>query len=445
MLIYGVEEAENSSDVIANLDRLHNMAEGSAIERQFHRERVKNATHHVVVRRGDHWIFAPVKWCGAKNNSINDYPKNMNTVTDQFKPVVIKAGFSAIYADHPLHAQLYESYVSYCEKYGFSHSKTEDDRTFYVEIAANLEASSSPQSTGAVLVHLRNLTNLEDCYVTRVWGFSPESWGALGFPKKRTAKRLAQERSRYFVVCFVSHNKASHIADGDEGLVHGVYELSDSIVKLQEDDVLASSHFQNPDLFVDGRFRWPLGLRAVRAWRFLSPPMTKASLPAARSKSWDVSTSIVPIAASDFDLLDQYKLEQVPVYGQPFEKQRLANPVAVPCHVYLFTCENDQLLQRMPRWRKGEILVKIGCASDVGGRLASFNDDPLSRLFDFRLSHMTSDLVGEEQARMREMELLGEVAKIGRLATEKTSEFYFLERRKLATIIAQFGNIKRVA
>lgn len=445
MLPHDVEEAKDANDILANLSRLHSMATGSESERKFHRERVKNATHHVAIRDGDEWLFAPVKWCGAKDNSIERYPNQKRPVTDKFKPVIIGAGFHPLYSPDPGYEELYASYVNYCDQYGFTHSETEDDRTFYVRGVIGAADGLSRPNGSAVLVNLSNLTDAEGCYVTRVWGFSPASWGALGFPKEGTARRLAEKGRGYFVVCFVSHNKALHITDGDEGLVHGVYELTHDIVNLQDDDVLASSHFDDPNHYIEGRFRWPIGLRAIRAWCFLNPPMTKASLPVARSRSWDVSTGIVPIARSDFELLDQYKLEQVPVFGQPFEKQRLAGPVAIPCHVYLFTCENDQLLQRMPRWRKGEILVKIGCTSDVRGRLASFNDDPLSRLFDFRLAHMTSDLVGEVNARGRETELLSEVAEIGRPATDRTSEFFFIERRQLASLIAKFGKVKRVA
>lgn len=443
-MIYDVRESTTAGDIVDNLFSLHSMGEGSESERKFHRERVKNATHQVAVHQAGTWIFAPVKWCGAQQNSILRYSKNKRPVTDQFKPIIVGAGFAPIYPQNPQYEALYDAYVAYCAKYGFAHSDTEDARTFYVR-NSDAEATATSLSGSPIVVNLSNITTVENCHVTRVWGFSPEDWGALGFPKDGTARRLADEAKKYFVVCFVSHNKAHHITDGDEGLVHGLYELSSELVNLEDDEVLAEQHFENSNNYLDGKFRWPLGLRAVRAWRFLSPPMTKASLPTARSKSWDVSTSIVPITPNDFELLDQYKLEQVPVFGQPFQAQRLANPVAIPCHVYLFTCENPDLLARMPRWRKGEVLVKVGCTSDVGGRLASFNDDPLSRLFDFRLGHMTDALVGEDAARQRENELLIAVADMGRCATEKSSEFFFIDRDKLPALIAKYGRVKKVA
>ncbi len=443
-MIYGVEESADAGDILENLFNLHSMGEGSQSERKFHRERVKNATHQVAVHEAGNWIFAPVKWCGAQQNSISSYAKNKTPVTDQFKPIIVGAGFAPIYPQDGQYKALYDAYVAYCANYGFTHSDTEDARTFYVRNSSQADPSSS-QNGSPVVVNLSNITTAESCHVTRVWGFSPEDWGALGFPKDGTARRLADEAEKYFVVCFVSHNKAHHIADGDEGLVHGLYELSSELVNLEGDKVLAEQHLKNANNYLDGKFRWPLGLRAVRAWRFLNPPLTKASLPTARSRSWDVSTSIVPITRDDFELLDQYKLQQVPVFGQQFQAQRLANAVAIPCHVYLFACESPTLLASMPRWRKGEVLVKVGCASDVEGRLASFNDDPLSRLFSFKLGHMTSALVGEDAARQREKELLIAVADMGRCATERPSEFFFIDRDKLPVLLARYGGVKKVA
>ncbi|WP_156840335.1 hypothetical protein [Novosphingobium aquimarinum] len=444
-MIDGVEVSTAATDVIDNLLRLHAMGEGSEQERRFHHDRVKNATHQVGFRQDGKWIFAPLKWCGAKGNSILKYSKNKSPVTDHFKPKIINAGFKPIYPHDKQYEMLYSEYVAYCDNYGFIHSDTEVARTFYVREMWSEEVYRCGPADSSIVVNLDNITTAEDCHVTRVWGFSPEDWGALGFPKDGTARRLANQAERYFVICFVSHYKSRHIADGDEGLVHGVYELSNELVNLENDNVLAASHFDNDDNYLNGNFRWPLGLRAVRAWRFLNPPMTKASMPTARSKSWDVSTSIVPIDRNDFDLLCQYKLEQVSVFGNPLQVQRLANPIAIPCHVYLFACEDPKLLAIMPQWQKGEVLVKIGCTSDVEGRLASFNDDPLSRLFNFRLGHMTNDLVGEDAARQREIELLKYVADIGRCATERLSEFFFVKSNQLPSLIAKFTRAKKVA
>lgn len=131
MLIYGVRESRGPTEVIENLLRLHDMASGNATQRQFHRARVKNATHQVAYRLDGSWIFAPVKWCGARDNTIDRYPANQQPVTDQFKPVIIDAGFAPFTSADRGYNKLYQEYVSYCARYGFTHSDTEDKRTFY--------------------------------------------------------------------------------------------------------------------------------------------------------------------------------------------------------------------------------------------------------------------------------------------------------------------------
>lgn len=133
MLIYGVRESRTLEEVVSNVLALHRMASGNAEEKKFHQARVKNATHQVALRAADGWIFAPVKWSGARHNTISRYPANQRPVTDQFKPVVIALGFLPISSDDSGHDELYEEYVSYCARYGFVHSDTLQDRTFYVQ------------------------------------------------------------------------------------------------------------------------------------------------------------------------------------------------------------------------------------------------------------------------------------------------------------------------
>lgn len=147
MLIYRVRESRGPTDVIENLLRLHDMASGNATERQFHRARLKNATHQVAFRLDGNWIFAPVKWCGAKDNTIDRYPANQQPVTDQFKPVIIDAGFAPLTSEDRGYSKLYREYVAYCARYGFTHSNTEDKRTFYrqdIEKAGGRRGANAP-------------------------------------------------------------------------------------------------------------------------------------------------------------------------------------------------------------------------------------------------------------------------------------------------------------
>jgi hypothetical protein len=298
-------------------------------------------------------------------------------------------------------------------------------------------------------MHLSEIVSQEDCLVTRVWGFTPESWGALGFPRDGTTDKWLDLNTTLRVVCFVSHHAADYILEADRGRVLGVYELAPQRVNLLEDNVIADHHLTDPFLrHPDGRFRWPVGLRATRAWRFQpNVPRTRESLPDARSWGFDVSTDMVRMSARDYDLLNQpaYSLSEVPVFGIPFDQTRIAAPVAVPSFVYVFACAKEDMLRRLPGWRKGEILVKVGCTSDPNGRLGGFNDHPLARIFGLKLSRVAKRHVGESNAREEEDRLLNLARSIGRAAADESTEFFFLSKTSYDELVMRFSSVVRVA
>jgi hypothetical protein len=287
-----------------------------------------------------------------------------------------------------------------------------------------------------------------DCLVTRVWGFTPESWGALGFPKAGTADKWLDLNTSLWVVCFVSHHAAEYILESDRGRVLGIYELAPQRVSLLDDGVIADHHLTDPVLrHPDGRFRWPIGLRAVRAWRFQpNAPRTRESLPDARSWGFDVSTDMVRMSARDYELLDQptYNLSEVPVFGVPFDQTRIAEPIAVPSFIYVFANASEKMLQRLPGWRKGEILIKVGCTSDPDGRLGGLNDHPLARIFGLKLSHVVKRHVGEANARDAEADLLQIAGSIGRPAADEYTEFYFVTEAAYESLLRRFATVLRV-
>ena len=156
---------------------------------------------------------------------------------------------------------------------------------------------------------------------------------------------------------------------------------------------------------------------------------------------------MVRISARDYELLDQpaYALSEVPVYGIPFDQTRLAAPVAVPSFVYVFACAKEDILRRLPGWSKGEILVKLGCTSDLDGRLSRFNDHPLARIFGLKLSKVAQRFVGEEAAREEEDALLASDLSVGRPAADEYTEFYFVSKEAYHSLLTHFTTVKRVA
>jgi hypothetical protein len=292
-----------------------------------------------------------------------------------------------------------------------------------------------------------DIVGTHNCFATRVWGFTPDSWGALGFPKEGTAHRWSAYHGPLFVVCFVSHNARPHIAKEDVGRTLGIYELGQDIVHLESDGVIHPNYLTNSNLRLpNGRFRWPLGLKAVRAWRYDAvAPLTIETMPICRSKGQDVSTGIVKIDPIERNLLEasQHKLHESAVYGQVYRPKFLTDPNAVPDHIYTFVCDDPIVLARLPRWKPGEILLKIGKTSFVENRLANFNDHPLSKIIGTKFSEEANRFVGTSESEACERRLEDIVAKHGRPASIEKTEFYFvpdLLRPRIAEWINEAAN-----
>lgn len=297
-------------------------------------------------------------------------------------------------------------------------------------------------------MNLSDLVSKEDCLVTRVWGFSPETWGAVGFPTQGISSKWLERGKAMRVVCFVSHRGAEHFLDPDQGRVLGIYELLPEGVNLVEDGVLDPLHLDERQNFrKDGGFRWPHGLKANRAWRFRPSPRTRESMPNARAQGHDVSVDLRTISDRDYDLLsqDNYRLVEVPVFGVENDLTRVAQPTAQPSHIYLLACGNRDVLQLIPDWRHGEVLIKIGCASDVSVRLAGLNDDPFAKIFGLKLAKTASRHVGVNAARSEESKYLAEAALSGRPACDLSTEFFFVSQGVHDDLQRRIGTTIRVA
>lgn len=134
-----IRYVDTAEGVRSNAVQLHRYAVGTTDERAFHRQRVSNALHHVVLSGSSGPIYAPVKWCGAMNNDIMDYGTNKEPVTDNFRRALRRLGFSQVSPGHPLHGSLYKGFVEYCSAFGFSHSRPGfDERHYHIFAAAEV-------------------------------------------------------------------------------------------------------------------------------------------------------------------------------------------------------------------------------------------------------------------------------------------------------------------
>jgi hypothetical protein len=116
------EFSESVDDVTQNLFRLHSYALGSQHEQDFHFNRVYNAEHQVYYKTPDGAVFAPVKWCGAKDNSINHYTDRKRKISQYYQRALSKIGFKPIKIGQATYEEIYREFVDFCHGFGFKNS-----------------------------------------------------------------------------------------------------------------------------------------------------------------------------------------------------------------------------------------------------------------------------------------------------------------------------------
>lgn len=125
-------------DVLQNLMKIQDYANGSTREKKFHFDRVFNAEHQVCYYTPDGPIFAPIKWCGARANDIVTYFENNKKISQEYQRAVQRSGFVPISSSHSDHDRIYEDFVNYCLSYDFRKSSVNlphsnsRDRTFWI-------------------------------------------------------------------------------------------------------------------------------------------------------------------------------------------------------------------------------------------------------------------------------------------------------------------------
>jgi hypothetical protein len=112
----------SAQDVTENLLRLHSYALGTPAERQFHFDRVYNAEHQVYYKTTEGPIFAPVKWCGAKDNSIGKYAVRKRKISQYYQRALFNIGFRPVSEGQPTYPEIYREFIDFCHEFGFKES-----------------------------------------------------------------------------------------------------------------------------------------------------------------------------------------------------------------------------------------------------------------------------------------------------------------------------------
>lgn len=251
-----------------------------------------------------------------------------------------------------------------------------------------------------------------------------------------------------FVLGFASHNPQEQVEPDDRGRVLGLYEFLSEKLLASDPDAIDPAWLDDPRLKnAEGRFRWPYGFKAIRAWRFVKRNvMTRETLPNARGRSFILTRDMLPIDPGDRGYANQYLMEEVQVYRRPFRPLQLGEPNAIPDHNYLLVSRDAGVLRRIPQWREGDILYKPGIASDLDGRLGDFNNHAVSRIFGLKLHRVWQQQAPSASiARERELAMLAVGERLCRLAAPDQCEFFFGPESALVQFIAAGGGVKRVA
>ena len=116
------EFSTSPEHVTKNLLKLHSYALGNSVERGFHFDRVYNAEHQVYYKTAEGPIFAPVKWCGAKDNSLEVYADRKRKISQYYQRALYKIGFRSVTEGQATYSAIYDEFVDFCRGFEFKDS-----------------------------------------------------------------------------------------------------------------------------------------------------------------------------------------------------------------------------------------------------------------------------------------------------------------------------------
>lgn len=291
------------------------------------------------------------------------------------------------------------------------------------------------------LISLREIVGDRPLFVTRTWGFDPGTWAGVCFPYEKTVEKwTAQCPQGGFVMWFASHHHQDEVPEQDRGRVFGLYEFIPELISYTDPTVIHPDHLKHQHNYrADGGFRWPFGLRGVRAWEYIRPDvMTGGTLPDARSLGLEATTDMVPMTARDVGLANQTLMREIPVFHRDFRPPQLRPPNAVPSFNYLFVCKDVGILKRIPGWMYGDVLIKPGIAFDVQKRLEFINTHAVARVFGLQMTREFEEPAPSfRHAVERERSMLASAKSLGcRVAGTGQQEFMFGREKVIPAVFA---------
>lgn len=242
------------------------------------------------------------------------------------------------------------------------------------------------------------------------YGFSPETWGFLGFTKEGRRDTFVREtRNGTLVVIYGATGSENH---SDKGKILGVLQIAHVTGMAQE--------FMRPDAwaekFSDAEWKgkWNHAVKVVRAWRVTDEKRTEVAdfapetYSAVRAQS--IGTNCKQLTAADAKNLLKLDLYEVPVFGGQHVQQVIegaaaqvfspsaAGPVSQnsfqtresegPKHLYVLRLTgNEAHLLGEPV--DNEIVVKVGFSRSPSTRCYDHNRTLPQCAFKWEILHST--------------------------------------------------------
>jgi hypothetical protein len=154
-------------------------------------------------------------------------------------------------------------------------------------------------------------------WLTSFWGFTPESWGCIGFTEKRALDYFLRESNSdtALVAIYVTKGKGP---ENMRGKVVGLYEITRQMGFVENfvaGDLLAKLEAND-----EAKGKWKFSLKASRAWRIAEEDWKPVEQLFNQSYSIDKARYIgaqgVLVTVQEAERLRALTVYEVPVYGQ---------------------------------------------------------------------------------------------------------------------------------
>ena len=173
------------------------------------------------------------------------------------------------------------------------------------------------------------LDEYDSARITSFWGWSPETWGCVGFTESGRRDTIIEETSDPFImVIYVTKNAGEPRGEPDfRGYVAGFYEVTHE--KCDRDEYTDLRHHSTEP------HKWRNSLRAIRAFEIIPehrPHITEFEPSIyAESRAQSVAAHSALLSGEAFRKLRSYAYREVPVYrSNSFYGTNIIGPVKNP-------------------------------------------------------------------------------------------------------------------